>query len=147
LSVAPGSCQNPEQLKHIENGWLSAFVPGTVIATLQQPGLWDLSHPVDVDATDWWYRCHFDARLPEHDKQVVLKFGGLATVADVWLNGQHILHTDDMFCTYDVDITGLLATHNELYIRFSSLQSLLAVKRPRPRWRTQLVDHQQLRWF
>src|SRR5262249_3743817 len=52
-----------------------------------------------------------------------------------------------MFCSYDVDITVLLDTHNELHMRFSSLQSLLSAKRPRPRWRTQLVDHQQLRWF
>jgi beta-mannosidase len=147
LSVAPGSYQNPEQLKHVENGWLSAAVPGTVIAALQQHQQWDLSHPLDVDATDWWYRCSFDTTMPECGQQVVLKFGGLATVADVWLNGQHILHANNMFCSYDIDITDLLATHNDLYIRFSSLQSLLSAKHPRPRWRTQLVDHQQLRWF
>jgi beta-mannosidase len=147
LSVAPGAYQNPEQLKYIDKGWLSAVVPGTVVATLQQHQQWDLSLPVDVDATDWWYHCSFDAPLPERGKQIVLKFGGLATIADVWLNGQHILHADNMFCSYDVDITTFLARRNELYIRFSSLQSLLSAKRPRPRWRTQLVDHQQLRWF
>ena len=147
LSVAPSSYQNPEQLKHVENGWLFATVPGTVVTTLQQHQQWDLSHPIDTDATDWWYRCSFDTTLPERGKQVMLKFGGLATVADVWLNGQHILHADNMFCSYDVDITALLATRNDLYIRFSSLQSLLSAKRPRPRWRTQLIDHQQLRWF
>jgi beta-mannosidase len=147
LSVAPNLYQTPEQLKHIESGWLSATVPGTVIATLQQYQQWDLSHPINTDATDWWYRCTFNATLPEPGQQIVLKFGGLATIADVWLNGQHILYSDNMFCSYDVDITALLATHNELYIRFSSLQSQLSAKRPRPRWRTQLVDHQQLRWF
>ena len=147
LSVAPGSYQNPEQLKHIENGWLSATVPSTVIAVLQRHQQWDLTHPLDVDATDWWYRCSFDTALPEQGQQVVLKLGGLATVADVWLNGQHILCADNMFRSYDIDVTALLSTRNELYIRFSSLQSLLSAKRPRPRWRTQLVDHQQLRWF
>jgi beta-mannosidase len=147
ISVPPGLYREPKQLEQIQDGWLSALVPGTVIATLQQQRQWDISQPLDVDATDWWYRCSFDAPLPETGKQVVLNFGGLATVADVWLNGEHILYAENMFCSYDVDVTSFLTTHNTLVIRFWSLQSLLAMKRPRPRWRTQLVDHQQLRWF
>src|SRR5262249_51762932 len=35
---------------------------------------------------------------------------------------------------------------NELIIRFGALDEFLAVKRPRPRWRTPMVAHQQLRW-
>ena len=35
---------------------------------------------------------------------------------------------------------------NELLLRFHALGPLLAARRPRPKWRTGLVAHQQLRW-
>src|SRR5262249_39248537 len=36
---------------------------------------------------------------------------------------------------------------HELLIRFGALSSALATKRPRPRWKTRLASHQQLRWI
>jgi beta-mannosidase len=52
-----------------------------------------------------------------------------------------------MFRAYEIDITALLAEDNIVVLRFSSLQACLAEKKPRPRWRSQLMDHQQLRWW
>lgn len=76
-----------------------------------------------------------------------LVFEGLATVADAWLNGTHILHSENMFVANAVNVSGLLRDENELRLRFHALTPLLATARPRPRWRTALVSHQQLRWY
>jgi beta-mannosidase len=106
------------------------------------------AHP-RYDALDWWYRCTFPrARLlPSPTDRVRLRFDGLATLAEVWLNGHSILSSCNMFVTHGVDVTELLAADNELLIVFRSLDTALGRKRPRPRWKTNLVDQQQLRWF
>ena len=70
----------------------------------------------------------------------------LPTIVDVWVNGRHVLHSQNMFRAYEVD-TGPLEAGNELLVRFSSMTSALAVKRPRPRWKTYLISHQNLRFF
>ena len=147
LSTTPGRYQCPEQLEQIEQKWLAASVPGTVIEVLQKNQLWDLAHPYPIDTMDWWYRCSFEMPGEGNGAQIALKFAGLATVAEIWLNARLILTTDNMFRAYEADITAELREHNMLYIRFSALEPLLAQKRPRPRWRTQLVAHQQLRWL
>jgi beta-mannosidase len=51
-----------------------------------------------------------------------------------------------MFRSYRVDVASLLQTDNELVIVFRSLTAALKKKRPRPRWKTNLVPNQQLRW-
>src|SRR6185295_7022088 len=78
--------------------------------------------------------------------KVVLGFDGLATHADAWLNGQPLLHSSNMFHEHEIDIGSRISSHNDLLLRFSSLDAELARKRPRPRWRAPMVEHQQLRW-
>jgi beta-mannosidase len=117
-----------------------------VAAALRAAGLWSTSQPPDLDSDDWWYRCRFSA--VDTVAPVRLRFEGLATVADVWLNGEHILHSENMFVAHDVDVPQLVAGQNELVLRFSALAPLLEPsRRPRPRWRTALVERQNLRWF
>src|SRR5262249_32583844 len=55
------------------------------------------------------------------------------------------LTSDNMFLEHEVPVS--LAGDNELVICFRSLDKALAARRPRPRWKTKLVAHQQLRWF
>jgi beta-mannosidase len=78
---------------------------------------------------------------------VYLRLEGLATLADVWLNGTHILSSRNMFVTHRIDVTDLLRESNELVICFRSLGKALEPRRARPRWKTMLVNHQNLRWF
>jgi beta-mannosidase len=52
-----------------------------------------------------------------------------------------------MFLPHRVDVTALLRDDNELAITFGSLDRSLALRRPRPRWKTRLVDKQGLRWI
>ena len=54
---------------------------------------------IDFDAQDYWFRCRFSAQ--EHD--AVLDFEGLATLADVWLNGEPILSSVNMYLRHQVE--------------------------------------------
>jgi beta-mannosidase len=92
---------------------------------------------IERSGEDTWYRCTFSG---EGD---TLVFHGLATVADVYLNGAHILHSENMFVRHEVPVE--LQETNELAICIHPLD--LDRKRPRPRWKTKLVDHQNLRWY
>jgi beta-mannosidase len=149
--VSANVAATPEELRAIATDWLPATVPGTVAAAFPaaDPNAWSGNHNLDRD--DWWYRCSFAlpniALADSNLTQWMLTFGGLASIADVWLNGEPLLHTENMFISHAMDVTAILRETNEIVIRFSSLHAALAVARPRPRWRTKLVENQQLRWF
>ena len=40
--------------------------------------------------------------------EYILRFEGIDTIADVYLNGVHIAHTEDMHITYEFDVTDTL---------------------------------------
>ena len=142
----PDAIKHSNQLREVNADWLPALVPGTVASALRALGKWDLSQPLDADAHDWWYRTTFEFRADARQRICSLIFDGLATLADVWLNGQPIFSADNMFRAYCLDVTPLLQAHNELVIGFRSLTHYLSHNRPRPRWKTNLVSHQQMRW-
>src|SRR4029079_1224696 len=54
---------------------------------------------------------------------------------------------ESMFIAHTLDIEALVRDDNELIMCFHALSPLLAVKRPRPKWRTRLVAQQTLRWY
>ncbi|HET7222576.1 MAG TPA: hypothetical protein VFI81_05220, partial [Rhodanobacteraceae bacterium] len=121
--------------------WLPAQVPGTAAGAFRAAGRWDFPQTRDFDAEDWWWRCRFQAgRGP-----AVLGFGGLATLAEAWLDRECILVSDNMFRCHEVPVT--LAGEHELLIRCRALAPELAKRRPRPRWRVPMLKQQQLRWF
>ena len=141
---APDACASPADLAAAPLTWRDAVVPGTVAAALGA----DADRPADYDADDWWYRVRFAAPAPVEGARYRLRFDGLATLAQVWLNGEPILASRNMFVARHADVTRLIAGDNELVIRFASLEhAALARKRARPRWRTSLVARQELRWF
>ncbi len=73
---------------------------------------------------------------------------GIATLAEVYLNGEPILESDSMFATHALDVTERLRTSNELAICCRALGPQLKVRRrPRARWRTPLVAEGNLRFF
>lgn len=136
-----GAISNPAELLSQVLPWQSACVPGTVAQVL----LKDTEQQLDLDADDWWYRCHF-SYVPAEKKSPVLQFAGLATIAQVWLNGELILQSRNMFMPHQIDVARYLEPANELVICFRALAQELGQKRPRPRWKTNLVNQQQLRW-
>jgi beta-mannosidase len=97
--------------------WRDAIVPGTVAQSIHE----DINVPGYYDRRDWWYRTSFTA--PQNLNSATrrrLRFEGLATLADIWLNGEKILSTDNMFCTDVIDVTEHLREHNNLVIHFHS---------------------------
>jgi beta-mannosidase len=141
IALPAGTYSNPEDLP--TDGWIETPVPSTAAQSLQMAGLWSLDDPPRrFDAQDWWYRLRFAAGGPAN---AVLELEGLATVADVWLNRTHVLHGDNMFLGYVVPVQ--VCSDNHLVIRFAALDAELHRKRPRPRWRVPMIEHQQLRWF
>lgn len=145
-SVAAGAADDPEKLAALAPTWTAAHVPGTAASALRAAKKWDLDTSRNFDADDWWFRCRFTATAPEAGTTKALALGGLATVADVWLNGAHVLRSDNMFVSHELDVGASLKGDNELVIRCRSLDAVLKERRPRPRWRTRLVEQQQLRW-
>lgn len=127
--------------------WRPIEGPVTVAAALRTRGEWSLDAPAqDFDAQDWWYVAHFDA--PADPALRTLRFEGLATHCEAWLNGQPLFTSDNMFVANDARVASLLRPRgNELALRFASLRQALAQRRQRPRWRTPMVADQQLRWW
>ena len=140
--AAPGSIADAAQLLTTQLHWRNAVVPGTVAQSL---GI-GIDEVGNYDAQDWWYRTHFNAAT-SNEHQHTLHFDGLATLADVWLNGALILSARNMFVPHEVNITAELRAHNELIICFRALDTELAIRKARPRWKTALVPQQNMRWI
>lgn len=69
--------------------------------------IWDYSLKFDVDKNIW------------QKDNIELIFNGLDTYADVWLNGEKILYSDNQFIRYEKDVKNILKKHdNELKVRF-----------------------------
>ncbi len=145
-SCAPGAHPEPVALDALD--WLPARVPGTAAAALEAAGRRRPGDARDLDAEDWWFRTRLRAAPAGPGEEVVLRLGGLATVAEVHLNGTPVLAGDSMFAEHAVDVGALLTGDDELAIRFAALGPLLRERRrPRARWRTRLVAEGGLRFF
>jgi beta-mannosidase len=135
--------------------WMPAVVPGTAAAALRDAAQWQAGEPHDFDAEDWWFRTSFDSEPAGPGEEVRLCLDGIATVAEVYLNGERVLESDSMFATHELQLGTRLTTtssdsapHHELTICCRALAPLLAEpRRPRARWRTRLVAERNLRFF
>lgn len=137
--LTAGEADGPSSLAQTGADWIPACVPGTAASSLAAAGR--PVHREALDELDWWFRCRFSAPGGPHR----LVFGGIATLADVWLNADHLFSSSNMHRSNAVDISDL-SGECELVVRCSALGPVLARRRPRPRWKTYLVDHPQLRW-
>jgi beta-mannosidase len=128
--------------------WLPCRVPGTAAGALRDAGLWQPGDPHDFDAEDWWFRTSFVAEPTAAGEELRLRLDGIATVADVYLNGELVLESTSMFAAHSLDVGERLGGENELVIRCHALLPLLdAPRSPRARWRTRLVADGKLRFF
>ncbi|MEC4596359.1 glycoside hydrolase family 2 protein [Burkholderia vietnamiensis] len=118
--------------------WIAAPVPGTVAQALAVAGR--LDEAASLDERDHWYR----VELRGHGARL-LRFHGLATLAQAWLDDTPILHSDSMFVTHDVRVT--LAGQHTLFVCFRALAPHLCTARAarRARWRTRLAEPATLR--
>lgn len=78
--------------------WFNATVPGTVLTTLVDQGVYpdpywginNLSIPDSLCRKPWWYRTEFTLPVAQRAKTCWLLFKGINYQAEVWLNGQKI---------------------------------------------------------
>lgn len=135
--TAAGACATPDDLAA---DWIPATVPGTAASALEAAGLWHRDRPDSLHDRDVWYRVTLRGHGPRR-----LRLGGLATIAEVWLDGQSILASDTMFLAHEVAV--VLGGQSRLHIAFRSLTTFLAGRKgKRARWRTQMIPDQRLRF-
>jgi beta-mannosidase len=133
-----------------DTAWRAIGAPRPVAAVLAGAGEWSLDGPARrFDAEAWTYRLRLDAPSAVLAAGGRLVFEGLATCCDVVFNGATVLSARNMFRRHVVELpaSAWRASGNELELRFEALDAHLAPRRPRPRWRAPMVEHQQLRFF
>ncbi|CAE6917946.1 MULTISPECIES: glycoside hydrolase family 2 protein [Burkholderiaceae] len=136
VSTPAGACASPADLP--AQGWLAAQVPGTVASARRAAGLLDAANPPPLAFDDHWYRLTLTGTGTRR-----LRLHGLATLAEVWLDGIMRLTSDSMFIAHDLDID--LHGSATLALCFRSLTPALGAKRSRARWRPRLVTPSTLR--
>ena len=111
--------------KVMTDDWYNATVPGTVLRTLVDQGVYpdpyyglnNLAIPDDLCRKDWWYRCSFDLSDEMLSKETLeLLFGGINYKADIWFNGSKIGHIAGAFIRGRFDISELAKAENTLAV-------------------------------
>ncbi len=109
------------------NKWYNATVPGTVLTTLVDQGVYpdpyfglnNLFIPDTLSRIDWWYRKSFVLTGQEQSKQIHLLFEGINYMAEVFLNGKKLGNIKGAFIRGNFDITN--------FIRRDGKDNILAV--------------------
>ncbi len=135
VTTPPGLCAAPSALPATLDT-LPAPVPGTLAGAMERAGRFDRTAPANLENLDAWYRLTLD----EVSGPAVLRFEGLATIAEVFLNGQKILDSESMFESHDVAVA--LTGRDELALCFRALRPHLDRKGPRARWRPRMMRSQ-----
>ncbi|MEV5953168.1 glycoside hydrolase family 2 protein [Streptomyces sp. NPDC051987] len=143
LATAPGEVPGPDLLKE-RSGWIPAEVPGTAAGTLRTVHGAARAQVEDYDGQDWWWRCVVE--VPAGTARWWLGLGGVATIADVWVDGRHVVHSRNMFRSHGVELAGL-AGQTEVVLRCAAATPLVVGRRPRPRWKAPLVKDQGWRYL
>ncbi|MBA9064130.1 beta-mannosidase [Methylobacterium fujisawaense] len=133
----PGACAGPGDFDAV-TGWIPATVPGTAAAALRAAGRWSEAAPEPIHDRDVWYRSRIAGAGPAR-----LRFEGLATLAEVWLDGAPILCTRSMFEAHTVDVE--LGGVSELALCFRALREELDRPAKRGRWRPRMITPGSLR--
>ncbi len=128
-----------------KNEWLPATVPGTVHQDLIDNG--KLENPFYgkneeivqwVEKEDWAYKTQFTLNKEQLERQdAILRFEGLDTYADIYLNGSLLKRTDNMFVGYELPVKDVLRDgENHLQVLFHS-----PIKQALPQWETDGFDY------
>ncbi|HUJ32142.1 MAG TPA: LamG-like jellyroll fold domain-containing protein [Candidatus Acidoferrum sp.] len=109
--------------------WYPATVPGTVLTTLVDRGVYpdpdyglnNLAIPETLNKQDYWYRIEFKAPSSLSGRHVALTFHGINYKAVVWLNGRSLGTITGAFIRGVFDVTDALkpGKMNALAVRVS----------------------------
>jgi hypothetical protein len=104
------------QTSYKERDWYPATVPGTVLTTLIDRGVYpdpdyglnNLAIPESLNKQDYWYRVEFHAPKSVSGRRLTLTFEGINYAAVVWLNGQSLGSIKGAFIRGIFDVTDLV---------------------------------------
>ncbi|MGF3022007.1 glycosyl hydrolase 2 galactose-binding domain-containing protein [Methylobacterium aquaticum] len=137
IVTEPGACAGPGDLDTL-TGFIPAPVPGTAAGALRAAGRWSDAVPTPLHGSDIWYRTTLSGNGRE-----ILRFEGLATLCEVWLDGHLLLSSRSMFLAHEIAVD--LDGRHTLALAFRSLAQDLARPHKRGRWRPQLATPGSLR--
>ena len=114
--LTPAEGERISQPGFNDAAWLAATIPGTVLTTLVDRGVYpdpdyglnNLSIPESLNKHDYWYRVTFPAPAKTPGAHIALHFAGINYSADVWCNGKPLGSMKGAFRRGDFDITPLL---------------------------------------
>jgi len=112
-----------------DRGWIAAPVPGDIYTAMRARGVTygqfaDRDQREDarwIEQYEWWYRRAFHVPLDfGRGAECRLTFGGLDTLATVYLNGRKLLRHENMFTAVSADVSDRLIRggRNVLAVRF-----------------------------
>jgi hypothetical protein len=101
--------------------WLSATVPGTVLTTMIDRGIYpdpdyglnNLAIPENLAHQDYWYRVAFKVPAAARGQRLTLTFNGVNYAAEAWLNGKDLGGFTGAFLRGKFDVTSLLSASDE----------------------------------
>ena len=104
--------------------WHRATVPGTVLTTLVDAGIYpdpffglnNMAIPEDLCRKKWWYRTEFILPDVNNDQNVSLVFNGINYEANIWLNGTKLGTIKGAFLRGNFPIQSLLKQKNVLAV-------------------------------
>jgi hypothetical protein len=132
LAPAPAVKASGEEISKAgfsDKDWLVATVPGTVLTTMIDRGLYpdpdyglnNLAIPESLAHQDYWYRVEFKAPEATRGRRLTLTFEGVNYAAEVWMNGKKLGGFTGAFLRGTFDVTGAVAAtgENALAVRIS----------------------------
>lgn len=111
--------------------WRAAKVPGVLGQVLLEQGCRYEDLP-PLDGIDCWYKLSF-----KNEVEADLVCHGLATLAEVFLDGALVLSSDNMF-VWEA-IRSIPPGRHDLHIRFRSVLREIDTKKGRARWRPRMI--------
>ncbi len=132
LTTASKVTATPEEISQAgfhTAGWWAATVPGTVLTTMVDRGVYpdpdyglnNMAIPESLNKQDYWYRAEFAAPKQSKDERRTLVLEGINYHAEVWLNGKQVGQVTGAFERGVFDVTDALhaGATNALAIRIS----------------------------
>src|SRR5215203_5693095 len=122
------------------DGWLRATVPGTVLTTLVDRGVYpdpdyglnNLAIPETLNRQDYWYRTEFTPHASTKGRRFQLTLNGVNYSAAVWLNGRRLGEVRGAFLRAVFDVTDVLlhGRTNALAVRVGDVQVITRLPLP-----------------
>lgn len=119
---------------------VEAPVPGTVAGALERAGQFDRTAPRPLNTFDAWYFLDLAGESPGPAR---LHFDGLATIAEIYWNGELVQTSSSMFVGQELAVA--LTGNDRLAVCFRALAPHLDKRGPRARWRPQMITPPGLR--